>query len=249
MWIVSFADLVTLMMSFFVVLYALKQGGEKQQVQTAAAIKSVFDPAYDPPADSPSEFDQAYRRFRGKPGPPTDALPGEAAKVSKGKDGTNPEVETIRAGKDIVTGAKITFELGESKLSADSLAVVQLIAEKVRGLNNVLMIKGNVSADELALRPDDPTGMALSYQRAMVVADALAKLGIDRRVLRPVACGAFEPLNVGVYDAAGLRPNRRVEVFTTDYTASDYFPTATVAPATHPADAAGTPSSPSASQP
>ena len=48
MWIVSFADLVTLMMSFFVVLYALKQGGEKQQMDTMAAIKATFDPAYEP---------------------------------------------------------------------------------------------------------------------------------------------------------------------------------------------------------
>ena len=52
MWIVSFADLVTLMMSFFVVLYAMKQGGEKQQMDTMAAIKATFDPAYEPPQDA-----------------------------------------------------------------------------------------------------------------------------------------------------------------------------------------------------
>ncbi len=244
MWIVSFADLVTLMMSFFVVLYALKQGGEKQQVQTAAAIKSVFDPAYDPPSDSTSAFDQAYLRFRGRPGPPTVPATGETTKLAKGSEGTDPQVETIRAGKDIVTGTKITFGVGESKLSTESLEVIQKIAEKVRGLNNVLMIKGHVSADELALRPDDSTGMALSYQRAMLVSDALAADGIDRRVLRPVACGAFEPVKVGVYDVEGQAANRRVEVFTTDYTASDYFPTNTVSPAGRRGDGAATTSQP-----
>jgi chemotaxis protein MotB len=228
MWIVSFADLVTLMMSFFVVLYAMKQGGTKQQIQVAAALKATFDPAYDPPLDSNSAFDQAYRHYRGRQGPQTDANPGQNAKTAKGTQGTNTDVQTIRAGKDIVTGGKITFDVGDIKLSQDSMDVIQQIADHVKGLNNVLMIKGHVSADELALHPDDPNGFGLSYQRAVLVADALAKMGIDRRVLRPVACGAFEPLKTGVYDAEGLRQNRRVEVFTTDYTASDYFPTQTV---------------------
>ncbi len=231
MWIVSFADLVTLMMSFFVVLYAMKQGGAKQQIQTAAAMKAVFDPAYDPPIDSPSEFDQAYRHYRGKPGPPVDNPTGRSNKVSKGSEGNNPEVESIRAGKDIVTGGKITFDAGESKISPQSLETIKEISDRVRGLNNVLMVKGHVSADELALNPDDPNGLGLSYRRAMLVIDELVKLGIDRRVMRPVACGAFEPIKVGAYDTNSLRMNRRVEVFTTDYTASDYFQTPTVAPA------------------
>ena len=73
--------------------------------------------------------------------------------------------------------------------------------------------------------------MGLSYQRACLVAEELVKLGIDRRVLRPVACGPFEPIKTGIYDTAGLRINRRAEVFTTDYTAADYSPISTV-PAT-----------------
>jgi chemotaxis protein MotB len=235
MWIVSFADLVTLMMSFFVVLYAMKQGGEKQQVQVAAALKATFDPAYDPPSDSRSEFDQAYRHYRGRPGPRTDPNPGQNAKTPKGNQGASPDVETIREGKDIVTGGKIIFNKGEIKLSSDALDAIQQIADHVKGLNNVLMIKGHISADEISLHSDDPQGLGLSYQRAVLVADALAKDGIDRRVLRPVACGPFEPLKTGVYDPASLQQNRRVEVFTTDYTASDYFPTQTVpAPTTPP---------------
>src|SRR5271154_5192057 len=169
MWIVSFADLVTLMMSFFVVLYAMKQGGEKHQIEVAAPPKATFDPAYQPDPDSLSQFDQASRRYRGIPGPPVDSLPGESAKVSQGADGANPEVENIRAGKDIVTGGKITFDVGQTKISPDSLNTIREIADRVRGLNNVLMVKGHASADELSLRPDDPQGLSLSYQRATAV--------------------------------------------------------------------------------
>ena len=226
MWIVSFADLVTLLMSFFVVLYAMKQDGKEAQMQTTAAIKATF--GYEPPPDSDTELDQMVRAFKGKPGPPYPNAGGKSTKTIQGADGSNPEVESIRAGKDIVTGGKITFAVGETRLDETSVETIHQIADKVKGFNNVLMIKGHVSADEVALRPDDPNGMGLSYRRATEVADELVKLGIDRKVLRPVACGPFEPLKTGVYDAKGLRQNRRVEIFTTDYTASDYFPMRTV---------------------
>ncbi|HUO09183.1 MAG TPA: flagellar motor protein MotB [Phycisphaerae bacterium] len=231
MWIVSFADLVTLMMSFFVVLYAMKQGGEKQQMDTMAAIKATFDPAYEPPADANPEFLQAYKRYKGIPGPPVDTLPGASQRISKGADGANAEVQTIRMGKDNVTGGKITFDVGETKISPEAADTITQIADRVRGLNLILMVKGHVSADELPLRPDDPQGLSLSYRRATAVIQELIKDGIDQRTMRPVACGAYEPLRTGVYDAAGLRENRRVEVFTTEATASEFAPTPTVAPA------------------
>jgi chemotaxis protein MotB len=231
MWIVSFADLVTLLMSFFVVLYAMKQGGPEQQLETAAAIKATFDPSFMPPADSSSDWDQAIRRAHGMPGPPYDNTGGKIAKTAQGPQGSNAEVQTIREGKDIVTGGKILFDLGDAKLAAGSLDTVKQIADHLKGHNNVLLLKGHVSAEEVALHPDDPNGMTLSYRRATAVANELAKLGIDRQALRPVACGAFEPVKVGAYDRAELQDNRRVEVFTTDDTVSDYFPTRTVSPA------------------
>src|SRR3954465_1392949 len=107
MWIVSFADLVTLMMSFFVVLYAMKQGGEKQQMEVAAAIKSVFDPSYAADADTP--FDQEIRRQRGKPGPPHKDSGGEAPKPTEGAEGQDQTVTAVKDGQQIVTGTKITF--------------------------------------------------------------------------------------------------------------------------------------------
>ena len=233
MWIVSFADLVTLMMSFFVVLYALKQGGEKRQLETAAAIKATFDPGYTPPIDSTSEFDQALRRYKGLPGPAYLNNGGHAPKPTDGAAGLDQSVTAIRPGRQIVTGTRISFELNSAALDTTDLDAIGQIADKVRGLNNVMFVKGHVSADEIALRPDDPEGMSLSYQRANHVIDEFVKLGIDRRVLRPLVCGPYEPLKTGAYDPAALKENRRVEIFTTENTASDFTPIRTV-PATAP---------------
>ncbi len=231
MWIVSFADLVTLMMSFFVVLYALKQGGEKQQIDTMAAVKVAFNPSYIPPDDSPLEWQMAVRRAEGVVGPAYQNAGGVATQPTQGAEGTADQVTTILPGKQIVTGGKLDFDANKTDLDSQSLATIHQIAAKLQGFNNILFVKGHVSAEELALRPDDPEGLMLSYARAMKVIDELVKLGIDRRVMRPIACGAYEPRKVGAYDEASQRENRRVEVFATENTASDFSPVQTV-PAT-----------------
>jgi chemotaxis protein MotB len=227
MWIVSFADLVTLMMSFFVVLYALKQGGEKQQLEVAAAIKAQFDPSY--AADSDSAFDQAIRRQRGNPGPPHQNNGGYAPKPTAGAEGLDQTVTAIRPGTQIVTGTKITFDFMGTGLDEASRKAIAEIAKTMEGLNNVVFIKGHVSGDEVKQLPaNDPYGMILSQQRAAAVAEELVKDGVKRNVLRTLACGPYEPVKTGIYDAASLRQNRRVEVYSTDTTASEFAPIPTV---------------------
>ncbi len=91
--------------------------------------------------------------------------------------------------------------------------------------------------------------MGLAYRRATAVCDALIKLGIDRRVLRPTACGPFEPIKVQVYNDAARRANRRVEIYQIDKTISDYFPSTTVPPADATSSMPATTSLPAAAAP
>jgi chemotaxis protein MotB len=244
MWIVSFADLVTLMMSFFVVLYATKQGGPQQQMETAAAMAAAFH--YTPPDDSDRPIDDMVRRYRGLPVHKEDAGFGQSANADQGATGSHAEVQNIRPAQSIATGGKILFDAGQTELDETSISTLKEIAGKVMGKNNVLMVKGHASADESSLRPDDPNGMNLSYRRAIAAVDELVKLGIDRRVLRPVPCGTFEPVKTGVYDAAGLRQNRRAEVFTTDNTISEFSPAKTVSASPGGGGEGGGPATPKA---
>jgi len=225
MWIVSFADLAVLLMSFFVVLYALKQGGEAQQINTAAAIRAKFDRTSEMAPNT--AFNRAVLRYRGEPEAFNER--GNSSNPMDGAEGDQNHVTAIQAGK-LVKGGKLSFDLGQTTLDTTAKHTLEQIARKLKGINNVLQVKGHVSNDEISTLIDDPDGTALSYRRAMVVIDELVRLGINRNVLRPVPCGSFEPLQVGVYTAEGHRQNRRAEVFTTDNAASEYFPQQTVPP-------------------
>ncbi len=230
MWIVSFADLVTLLMSFFVVLYALKQGGPEQQMDTAAAIAAQFHG--DPSPDADPEFAMRVRQFRGIQIPTRDKSMGHSDTPADGADGADPQVTNIRDGKEITSGGSILFDSGSAAITPSAKIVIAKLADIVRGKTNILMIKGHVSADEIALHPEDPQGWTLSYQRPTAVAAELTALGIDRRLLRPVPCGDNEPLKAQVYDAQTLKLNRRVVIYSTESTLSDYSPTNYVPAAT-----------------
>jgi len=226
MWIVSFADLVTLLFSFFVVLYALEAGPKEQKNNLMAALKIYAN--VQPDENSEDPVDQIVNQAMGRTLPPRKANAGTSQNPINGAEGAHPEVTAIRDGKAIVTGGVITFPAGKTELDENALAIIKILAEKIRGKNNVVMVKGHVSFDEIPLRLDDPNGMNLSYRRAVNVTEELVKIGIDRKILRPVACGGYEPRKTGVYDDASLRQNRRVEIFTTDQTVSDYFQVDTV---------------------
>src|ERR1035437_9386282 len=86
MWIVSFADLVTLMMLFFVVLYALKQGGAAQQLETTVAIKSAF--GWKPDMSSENEMDRVGRQRLGIESPPFEKMAGDSSKPMQGPQGS-----------------------------------------------------------------------------------------------------------------------------------------------------------------
>lgn len=232
MWIVSFADLVTLMMSFFVVLYALKQGGTKQRLRTAAAIKARF--GYVPPLNSTDPLDREVRHLLHHPQVlNARKRPGRSNHPLTGAHGINVTVKTIRNGKQITAGGAISFHKGSAALTGADVRVLRQIAAALRGHSNVLMVKGNVSADELALHPNDRDGLNLSYRRAMAACNALVRFGMRRKALRPVACGPFEPIHPNAYGLRALRANRRVEIFSTDRTVNEFDP-ATYVPATRP---------------
>ena len=73
-WLVSYADFITLLFGFFVVLYAFAKADQKKQVQVSHAIDSAFR--------SMGVFPDPARQVRELSG-----RPGEAAGARKCRDG------------------------------------------------------------------------------------------------------------------------------------------------------------------
>jgi chemotaxis protein MotB len=215
-WIFTFADLVMLMMGFFVILWVLKPApgkhaaselvDDEQLIKFLASIRDYFE--YVPESANPDKVDQ-YRRMRLAKGPGDG---GRTTLEKRAPDGTDPEVEMIRPSKQVGTGAKVLFAPGDAGLTTDSQRALDDIAGIIQGHRNIFMIKGHVSADDYPDGTNDSLKMDLSLRRAQAAADYLVSRGVDRETIRVQGCSTYEPVIQRAYTGDARSQNRRVEV-------------------------------------
>ena len=220
-WIFTFADLVMLMMGFFVILWVLKPatptaGAERQvlPMDLLIAIREAFQHMPDPNSKDPVDVEMIKRKLEQlKTKGPGDG--GKTRVQQEAVQGTDPEVEMIRPSKQVGTGAKVLFAAGDARLTDESTRALGQIAALVRGHRNIFMVKGHTSSDDFADGTDESVKMDLSLRRAKAAADFLVAQGVDRETIRVQGCSTFEPVVQRAYTGDAKSLNRRVEVEST----------------------------------
>jgi flagellar motor protein MotB len=219
-WIFTFADLVMLMMGFFVILWVLKPPAGKDQAQidpkwleVVMKIREAFKYVPDPKSKDPVDMYILMKKIEQLKLPMKNPGQGGETTIRKtGAEGTDPEVTTIRPGLQAIVGGRLLFDSGSAKLTPETTSALAQIADQVRGHYNIVLIKGHASLDDF---PDGGTAekkMDLSIRRAQGVADFLTEHGVEPAILRVQGCSTFEPVVQRVYDPDIQSQNRRVEV-------------------------------------
>jgi flagellar motor protein MotB len=222
-WIFTFADLVMLMMGFFVILWVLKpQPGKKGTsesddyvVKIAAAIRGGFGYVPNPQSRDPVDMQMIINGLS-KIHPPGEGKRGKAESEPKGAVGTEPEVTNIRPANHATEGGKMLFEKGSADLSDETKQDLAELAEVIRGHRNIIMVKGHTALDDLPDGASEQEKMDLSIRRAQAAANFLATKGVDSRLIRVQGCSTYEPLSQGQYTEDSQMLNRRVEVEATN---------------------------------
>ena len=222
LWIISFADLVTLMLSFFVILAAgnnSKPEMKEDMTELAAAIRTAFK--YLPPVNSNDPVDMqillnAVKQQHGKGG---GGGRGEANKRIEGATGLDDRVTTIRTGTQSTMGGIIPFDENSAEIRPEAAPTLMQILGAMRGHTNVFVVKGHTSRDEeYRLRGSTRD---LAYERANAVVARLVSLGVAKETLRAQSCRDYEPRVERAYSEAAHAVNRRVEVIATEELVSD----------------------------
>ena len=197
-WLISFADNVTLLMSFFVIMLAMNlqpktSGGEGDSKETggipptpemldmAIAIREAFHNPVDPNSSNPIDL-PLIRRLIERMGPSQAAQDGQM--------GREHDVRSIRPTAYYSPAGSVAFEDGSTTVNEAGGEALRQMTKALRGHNLVIEIRGHVSAAESCGKPD--RGARLSYERALAVAETLAADGVDWVQLRVVACGDGE---------------------------------------------------------
>jgi outer membrane protein OmpA-like peptidoglycan-associated protein len=229
-WLISFADMVMLIMGFFVIMLAMNmgpkttavQGGEpgESNVSPAApdmmdlviALREGFNNKFDINSTRPE--DQPFlRRIKERMGGPArdDAPSGKA-----------PSVQSLNRGDSAKPTAVITFDDRSALLTSAARQTLNEAAAKFGGQRYVIEVRGHVSPFE-SMRQEQ-TARQLSYERAMAAATLLAEAGIEWELLRIVSCGAADRVVGRTFDRMEDRSNQRVElIITNELAAPDVY--------------------------
>jgi len=216
-WLISFADMVMLMMGFFVILFALnvqpkggEAGGGGEEDQGVATQPQEIDPS----------LVEAIRRAFHSPLNPSDPRDADVLRALRERGegdandvGVRGEEHRMRSPRDIEYyggGVDVPFEYRSATMSPEALGIINEFAREHDGHRYVIEIRGHASQPEAFNRPEE--GMDLGWSRAKSVYSQLIEDGISAGRLRIVSAGVTEPRAARVGMRTRAEDDQRAEV-------------------------------------
>jgi len=228
LWVISFSDLMALLLCFFVTLFSLSTIKKEKFINVAAALRGYLNRASALPSNDRQNMpglESTFRKFLGRIGMTSRAKEMEQARGLSGFTGDHVKVRKIREGLQITLGDKQLFEEGSAKLRLEDTKVresLDYLAKELVGYRFVIKLNGFASLTEFGKIKDPAIRdlWGLSFARARSVMEYLAHgtkpdFQITEKRFRVGAHGA----NDLVRDANGVEipaENRSVEIIVTE---------------------------------
>jgi chemotaxis protein MotB len=217
-WLVSYADFITLLFAFFVVMYSISSVNVGKYRTVSESIKAALNPIVSPPSaptplalsaskaaltapDSPGSKEVAIRKLR-------NLVKGIKA---------SPQLAMVRITEkmngDIVITIpdQLLFNSGEAAVRPEALRFLEGLGTAIIELNRHTRIEGHT--DNVPIRTAQfPSNWELSSTRAVMVVRVLSELyGVPADHLAAVGHAETRPVTANA-DAEQRAKNRRVEV-------------------------------------
>ncbi len=228
-WLLTYADLITLLMVFFVVMYAISRADAGKFAQLQVALQKAFrvevlkgnDPTSLHGKDGQSPLTALIEEAITQPPPLAldnrlvtnlEELRQELLRLPPpGRAWNQIEVGAVRDGIVISLAGNVLFDSGKADLRPDGLALLDLLAAHLRRLPNEVRVEGHTDDTPIAT-PLYPSNWELSAARATVVARYL----VERGGVPPqrISAAAYGPYRPAASNAAreGRARNRRVDI-------------------------------------
>ena len=209
-WLLTYADLITLLLAFFVVMYAMSEVNAAKYQALAASLRSAFTGA----------GASLIGTEGGMPAPPRAGAEGEAwlalvhrinSALREAGLGGRAAAELTDRGIAITFQELIFFDLGRDELRPEGQQVLRQLAPILAEVSGTILVEGHT--DDLPIASARfPSNWELSTARATKVVRFLAEVaGIDPHRLVAAGYGEWRPRYANTSDANRAR-NRRVEI-------------------------------------
>jgi chemotaxis protein MotB len=224
-WLVSYADFITLLFAFFVVMYAISQVNEGKYRVLSDSLMQAFKPdaaagsSMAPPYAVPgvqlpfphlraNQIDEARRRAR------AERLRAIAEQVLKALaplvDAGQVRVTQSPRGIAVEINASMLFKSAQATLEPESTRPLIAVAQVLARNNNPIEVEGHTDREPISTL-QFPSNWELSGARASSVVRLFIENGVTAR--RLIASGYADTRPVGSNETAeGRSRNRRVTV-------------------------------------
>jgi chemotaxis protein MotB len=215
-WLLSYADLVTLLLALFTTLYAAStvDAGKLRPLETS--LREAFD--------APPMVETAAPR--GAIVPPVTVVTGQTAQDELQLRLMNELAEALRLervdirrdarGLVVTLPEEAAFAIGSTDVSAEARGIIDRVASTVAPTPNAVRIEGHT--DNVPIRTTRyVSNWELSTARASAVVAYLVKTGFDPARLSAAGYGEFHP-RVANDTAENRARNRRIDVVILDAT-------------------------------
>lgn len=231
-WVTTYGDLMSLLLTFFVLLASMSELKETEKYQDVAeSLQERFgsDDSWESPVAGEHRPRNARFTSLAVSGRSRRRGAAEGSAREPSAAGTMPRVQTIRSGTRTAIGTVVFFEPHSHELGPAACAALDAVAPLLCGKPQKIELRGHAPA--VYPPPDQPTPdwWLLAYNRARQVMDYLiTQHGLDPQRMRIVVAGPYEP-RVRDQPGAGDQ-NARVEVFLLDEVAGGLREAATGEP-------------------
>lgn len=218
-WLVSYADFITLLFAFFVVMYSVSSVNEGKYRTVSESIKAALNPvASSPSSRLPFNLGDAKPKFI-SPDLSTVNEPAirrirEILKRIQSEALELQDVKVIENGNGTIVISLpewILFESGEAAVRPEAIGFLKALADVLIEMNRHVRVLGHT--DNVPIRTAQfPSNWELSASRAVMVVRILSELhGVPAGHLSATGFGDSRPVAENL-TPEGRAQNRRVEI-------------------------------------
>ena len=208
-WLISYADFITLLFAFFVVMYAISSINQQKYY----ALNTSLNAAFSNKSHAPTEklVDSPVQKDARIPEAEMNAMAAAMARqlspfIMDGKVRVIQNKQELRV--DI--HESLLFESGTTKLSHDAKAMLEKVAQVLNTYSNSMVIEAHT--DDLPVNdPQYASNWGFSAARASKVAETLNEVGVDASRLNAQGSAASLPIEKNT-SPLGRARNRRISI-------------------------------------
>jgi chemotaxis protein MotB len=231
-WLVSYADFITLLFAFFVVMYAVSSVNEGKYKVLSSSLTNAFKNTTGQPGGQPLTVMPGSPPILSRPIVKADNKSADLKKVEEKKSEKRQQMKSVAnnimealqplvaqgkvrlletsRGVTIEINDSILFPAGQSKLQTASSSAMGAIAQVLADTDFPITIEGHTDNVPIST-PQFPSNWELSAMRATTVLRLFNDSGVGAERLTAIGYGETRPIETNT-TTEGRARNRRVSI-------------------------------------